>query len=112
MRRIALVSAVALIMVPLSGFAQSTPGSGTGGPPTVGTAPPTRALDTPPAPGAGTTPQPGDPLLPGTPTGRDVVASDGISTRTVKAAPCGKAARETDGTTTCVGIPDASRRRH
>jgi hypothetical protein len=46
--------------------------------------------------------------------GLDKVASDGVSTRTVKAAPCGTAARETDGFTTCVGIPDRapSRRRH
>jgi hypothetical protein len=37
--------------------------------------------------------------------GLDVAAPDG-STKTVKAAPCSAAARETDGTTTCVGIPD------
>jgi hypothetical protein len=45
--------------------------------------------------------------------GLNKVASDGVSTRTVKAAPCGTAARETDGFTTCVGIPDQppSRRR-
>jgi hypothetical protein len=38
--------------------------------------------------------------------GRVIVEPDG-STKTVKAAPCGRAARETDGSTTCVGIPDA-----
>jgi hypothetical protein len=38
-------------------------------------------------------------------TGRAIVEPDG-STRTVKAAPCGTAARETDGSTTCIGIPD------
>jgi hypothetical protein len=37
--------------------------------------------------------------------GRDVVGPDG-TTKTVKAVPCGTAARETDGFTTCVGIPD------
>lgn len=37
--------------------------------------------------------------------GLNVVAPDG-STKTVKAVPCSTAARETDGTTTCVGIPD------
>ena len=47
----------------------------------------------------------GSPLLPGTDTGLDKVASDGVSTRTVRAVPCSKAARETDGTTTCIGIP-------
>jgi hypothetical protein len=40
--------------------------------------------------------------------GLDKVASDGVSTRTVKAIPCGTSARETDGFTTCVGIPDQS----
>jgi hypothetical protein len=43
--------------------------------------------------------------------GRNVVAADGVSTRTVKAVPCGVAARETDGSTTCVGIPDQSPRK-
>ena len=38
--------------------------------------------------------------------GLNTVAPDGVSTRTVKAVPCGAAARETDGFTTCVGIPD------
>ena len=37
--------------------------------------------------------------------GLNVVAPDGVSTRTVKAVPCSTAARETDGSTTCVGIP-------
>lgn len=42
--------------------------------------------------------------------GLNTVAPDGISTRTVKAVPCGTVARETDGTTTCVGIPDQASR--
>ena len=37
--------------------------------------------------------------------GLDKVGPDGISTRVVRAVPCTKAARETDGTTTCIGIP-------
>jgi hypothetical protein len=37
--------------------------------------------------------------------GLNIVAPDGVSTRTVKAVPCSIAARETDGSTTCVGIP-------
>lgn len=37
--------------------------------------------------------------------GLDVSGPDG-STKTVKAVPCSVAARETDGTTTCVGIPN------
>jgi hypothetical protein len=54
---------------------------------------------------AGVPPEVGGPLLPATNAGLDEVASDGVSTRTVPAAPCSAAARETDGTTTCVGIP-------
>jgi hypothetical protein len=38
--------------------------------------------------------------------GLNVTDSDGVSTRTVKAVPCTASARETDGFTTCVGIPD------
>jgi hypothetical protein len=38
--------------------------------------------------------------------GLNAVDPHGGTTRTVKAAPCGTAARETDGTTTCIGIPD------
>jgi hypothetical protein len=39
------------------------------------------------------------------------VAGPNDSTKTVKAVPCTTAARETDGTTTCVGIPDESPRK-
>jgi hypothetical protein len=42
--------------------------------------------------------------------GLNTVGPDGVSTRTVKAVPCGTVARETDGTTTCVGIPDQASR--
>lgn len=38
--------------------------------------------------------------------GLNVTASDGVSTRTVKAVPCSVSARETDGFTTCVGLPE------
>ena len=37
--------------------------------------------------------------------GLSVTGSDGISTRRVPAVPCGTAASENDGTTSCVGIP-------
>jgi hypothetical protein len=43
--------------------------------------------------------------------GLDVAAPDG-STKTVRAVPCSTAAHETDGFTTCVGIPDQSQKRH
>jgi hypothetical protein len=39
-------------------------------------------------------------------TGLAKPAADGATTRIVPARPCSTAARETDGTTTCVGIPD------
>jgi hypothetical protein len=37
-------------------------------------------------------------------TGLAVPAADGVSTRIVAPRPCGVAAHETDGTTTCIGI--------
>ena len=106
MRRIALIAAVAVTMLPLAGFAQQLPGT-VPSETTVGVAPSGPAG----APGPDVVPQPGGPLNPGTQTGRDVVASDGISTETVKAVPCSTVARETDGSTTCIGIPDAPERR-
>ena len=106
MRRIALIAAVAVTMLPLAGFAQQLPGT-VPSETTVGVAPSGPAG----APGPDVVPQPGGPLNPGSQTGRDVVASDGISTKTVKAVPCSTVARETDGTTTCIGIPDAPERR-
>jgi hypothetical protein len=39
------------------------------------------------------------------PTGLAKTSADGTSTIIVPARPCSTAARETDGTTTCVGIP-------
>lgn len=39
--------------------------------------------------------------------GRDIVGPDGNSTVVVRAAPCSTTAHETDGTTTCIGIPGA-----
>jgi hypothetical protein len=104
MRRIALIAAVAVTMLPLAGFAQQSPGT-VPSETTVGVAP------SAPGPGPDVVPQPGGPLNPGTQTGRDVVASDGVSTKTVKAVPCGTVARETDGSTTCIGIPDAPERK-
>jgi hypothetical protein len=42
--------------------------------------------------------------------GLNVVGPDGISTKVIRAVPCSTAARETDGTTTCIGIPGPIRR--
>jgi hypothetical protein len=61
---------------------------------------------------AGTPPTPVSPEPPpqsDTGPGRDVEGPDG-STKTVKAVPCSTAAHETDGTTTCIGIPGPIRR--
>jgi hypothetical protein len=41
-------------------------------------------------------------------TGLATTAADGVSTKIVAARPCSTAARETDGTTTCIGIPEES----
>jgi len=43
--------------------------------------------------------------------GLNVVAPDGSSTKTVRAVPCSSFARETDGFTTCVGVPDQGSKR-
>jgi hypothetical protein len=106
MRRITLIAAVAVTMLPLAGFAQQTTG-------TAGSLPPS-TLEIAPATGTpgnpNLVPQPGGPLLPNSQTGRDIVASDGVSTETVRAVPCSTAARGTDGTTTCIGIPERRRR--
>jgi hypothetical protein len=51
----------------------------------------------------GIAPEPGTPLNPQSDAGLAKEAADG-STRMVPAVPCSTAARETDGTTTCVGI--------
>jgi hypothetical protein len=66
-----------------------------------------------PAPGTPPTPYSTGPLPQvdnGSP-GLDVTAPDG-STKTVRAVPCGTAAHETDGFTTCVGIADQTQKRH
>jgi hypothetical protein len=55
--------------------------------------------DSPNKPSGGAVPD----VYPG--PGRDEVGPDGISTKVVKAAPCGTTAQETDGATTCIGIP-------
>jgi hypothetical protein len=45
------------------------------------------------------------------PTGLSQPGPDGVSTVIVAARPCGVAAHETDGTTTCIGIPGRVRGR-
>jgi hypothetical protein len=69
--------------------------------PAAAAAPPSSGVST-----VGVAPPVGSPQNPGTGVGLDKVGDDGVSTKTVKAVPCSTAARETDGSTTCVGIPD------
>jgi len=92
MRIIALSVAALLALVSSGAFAQQTP-----------------AIDAPPPammpPTAAAAPVVGGPLISASETGLNKVAEDGVSTKTVRAIPCSTAARETDGTTTCIGIP-------
>jgi hypothetical protein len=134
MRLISFSVTILLALLSSAALAQQSPGT-TGdtighpppipGPPPISepssTAQPAPAASTPqasePAPkgytGAYGPPGPATPYSTGplpvidTGTGRVIVEPDG-STKTVKAVPCGKAARETDGFTTCVGIPGES----
>jgi len=70
---------------------------------TIGRAPSSGAVTQPPTlygiDSVNVAPAVGSPLFPGTKAGLDKPADDGIYTKTVKAAPCSTAARETDGTT-------------
>jgi hypothetical protein len=137
MRMTCLSVAISLALGSSAAFAQQLPGTAgetIGHPPSI--AGPPSASDTSVAPRSGTAAPMGGPseptatgvnVSPAAPPaspggsvpapisgpGLNVVASDGISTKTVRAVPCGRAARETDGFTTCVGIPDtgSSRRR-
>jgi hypothetical protein len=78
-----------------SGSINSGPGGTTAAPPLV-------AQSAPPAPEAVQGFAEREQI---SPTGRAVPGPDGVSTRIVAARPCSRSARETDGITTCVGIP-------
>lgn len=55
-----------------------------------------------------TAPMGSDTMVPGAPgvtVGRSIPTADGIGTKTVPARPCTTSARETDGKTTCIGVP-------
>jgi hypothetical protein len=94
--------AASLALVSSAALAQQTTGTLGAGPPPAATAAPSLAVP----PIAGGAPEVGGPLISGSETGLNEVADDGVSTKTVGAVPCSKAARETDGTTTCAGIPE------
>jgi hypothetical protein len=133
MRLISFSITILLALLSSAALAQQPPGTTgdtighppplAGPPPISEPSPTTKPASTPqasePAPkdytGAYGPPGPATPYSTGplpaidTGTGRIIVEPDG-STKTVKAVPCGKAARETDGFTTCVGIPGESAR--
>jgi hypothetical protein len=89
MRATRLLMAVAFVVLGSAAFAQ---------------------IDTPKGDTSASAPPPGAAQLPEIDTGPglDKVAADGVSTKTVRAVPCSTAAHETDGTTTCIGIPEKS----
>jgi hypothetical protein len=133
MRLISFSATVLLTLVSSAALAQQPPGTAgdtIGHPPALPGPPPISepSSTTQPAPAA-STPKPSQPAPKGytgaygppgpakpystgplpvvdTGTGRVIVEPDG-TTKIVKAVPCGTVARETDGFTTCVGIPDA-----
>jgi hypothetical protein len=120
---------ISLVLLSSAALAQQSPGTAgdtIGRPPPIPGPPAVSEPTTQPAPAA-SAPRQGEPAAKGyigaygpnnTPipystgplpqvdadTGLDKLGPDG-STRTVKAVPCGRFARETDGFTTCVGIP-------
>lgn len=102
--KIAIFLAV-LALSPLQAFAQSAIPDGPPpmlGPPALGAPGPAQPNGAAPPPAAG--------ALPSTTPGSYQASYDGISKKSVKAAPCSTAARETDGFTTCIGIPDDQER--
>lgn len=117
MSKFAAFLIIAFALLSSRAFAQTPDSGGSGAQPTspgIGGSPPPpplgSAADTPPAVSAADTPPGvllpgGNPLISRTDTGLNQVGSDGLSTKTVPARPCTTYARETDGTTTCVGIP-------
>lgn len=102
-------SAVLAQQTPQAPNVDSTPSAAS--PPSVASPPP---IGSPPPVGAPVLAAPtgGGPISITRDVGLTKVADDGISTKTVRAVPCSTAARETDGTTTCIGIPDRSRKSH
>jgi hypothetical protein len=140
MRLISFFTAISLAFVSAAGLAQQSPTTGDtiGHPPPLAGPPPLAEPSAAPAPAnspsaqapsppaasqpaakgytgayspAPTSPYYTGPLPtePGSGPGLNVAGPDG-STRTVKAVPCSVSARETDGFTTCVGIPDRQER--
>ncbi len=116
MRLMSFSAAILLALLLSAARAQQPPGTAgdtIGHPPPLPGPPPISepSSTTKPVPAA-STPRANEPAskvpLSSAGPGLNVPGPDGVSTRTVKAVPCGTVARETDGFTTCVGIPDQS----
>ena len=133
MRLISFAAAISLAIMPVAALAQQSPsttGDTIGHPPPLPGPPPLQEPSAAPPGPANAKPAATQPASKGytgayapsnTPAnpystgpllqssggpGLNVTDSDGVSTRTVKAVPCSASARETDGFTTCVGIPE------
>jgi hypothetical protein len=98
--------AAILILLSSSALAQQAP-STTG---TTTAAPPPASSSSTGVPIGGAAPEIGSPQYPGSTVGLSKLGDDGVSTKTVRAVPCSTAARETDGFTTCIGIPERGSR--
>jgi hypothetical protein len=98
MRMISFLGAIPFALLSWTALAQQAPDTGSPGYlGAYGPAGPAKPYSTGPLPQSDAGP------------GLDVLGPDD-STKTVKAIPCSSFARETDGSTTCVGIPDQSTR--
>jgi hypothetical protein len=121
MRMSAFSIIMALAVTSSAGLAQQRPGTATGPGPALSPPPlsdPPPLIPPPPAvtmPPAVPTPSAAGvtALTPGSHSssaGADSAGNDVSSTASVKFVPCGRFARETDGSTTCNGIPEAGSR--
>jgi|EndMetStandDraft_5_1072996.scaffolds.fasta_scaffold1355777_1 hypothetical protein len=98
------VAVTYLVFASFPAFAQQTPGT-----PGESPAPPAMTAPPPPAaaPTVGAAPPVSHPQLP--PGSADKSPEETVPLTPVRAAPCSVSARETDGTTTCIGLPSESR---
>ena len=99
MRKAILLTAAVCVLAPALAFAQAVPDPAANTPATTAPAPPA-------SPGSSNYVLP----APSSTVGLNKTSRDGVSTVTVPAVPCSTSARETDGTTTCVGIPGPVRK--
>jgi hypothetical protein len=116
MRKSAFSIIAVLAVTSSTGLAQQAPGTATGPGPALPppplseplpVVPPPLSAPAPPTPSAaGVTAPPAAPRS----AGADSADKDMSSTVSVKPVPCGRFARETDGSTTCIGISEPGSR--